>query len=165
MPAEAQALLRGEWLGHPLHPALTDLPIGFWTSAWALDIVGGQRCATASTVLVGLGLLSVVPTAAAGMADFPEMSPKKQRVGVVHAASNIAATAAYAASFVARCRGRRGRGITWGFLGAGLATVGGYLGGHLVFGNESEAAQEDYMIELYDTAPNGILRSPFSSGR
>ena len=32
-------LLRGRPLGHALHPALTDLPIGFWTSAAVLDVV------------------------------------------------------------------------------------------------------------------------------
>ncbi len=143
LPTEAQAFLRGEWLGHALHPALTDLPIGFWTSAWTLDIIGGRRCATASTALVGLGVLSAVPTAAAGLADFPDLPREKQRVAVVHAASNLAATAAYAASFVARCRGRRGRGIAWGFVGAGVATLGGYLGGHLVFGGGDEEQEHE----------------------
>jgi hypothetical protein len=32
----------GSWLGHPLHPVLTDLPIGFWTSALALDVFAGR---------------------------------------------------------------------------------------------------------------------------
>ena len=32
-------LLKGDWLGHPLHPMLTDLPIGFWTSAVTLDFL------------------------------------------------------------------------------------------------------------------------------
>ena len=35
--------LSGTWLGHPLHPLLTDLPIGFWTSAFTLDLLGGRR--------------------------------------------------------------------------------------------------------------------------
>lgn len=157
LPTDAQALLRGEWLGHPLHPALTDLPIGFWTSAWALDIVGGRRCAAASTVLVGLGVASALPTAAAGLTDFVDMPREKQRVGVVHAVCNLAATAAYTASFVARCRGRRGRGIAWGFLGAGVATLGGYLGGHLVFGGQDEASEEEPdMVELYEAARRDV---------
>jgi hypothetical protein len=33
-------LFDGSWLGHQLHPMLTDLPIGFWTSAFALDLTG-----------------------------------------------------------------------------------------------------------------------------
>ena len=28
----------GRWVGHPLHPALSDLPIGLWTGAMVLDI-------------------------------------------------------------------------------------------------------------------------------
>jgi len=28
----------GRWLGHPLHPALSDLPIGLWTGALILDV-------------------------------------------------------------------------------------------------------------------------------
>ena len=27
----------GRWVGHPLHPALSDLPIGLWTAATVLD--------------------------------------------------------------------------------------------------------------------------------
>ena len=36
-------VVSGTVLGHPLHPILTDLPIGFWTSAMALDVAGGMR--------------------------------------------------------------------------------------------------------------------------
>src|SRR5580692_11463849 len=28
----------GRWLGHPLHPALSDLPIGLWAGALILDV-------------------------------------------------------------------------------------------------------------------------------
>lgn len=30
-------LLDGRWLATPLHPALTDVPVGAWTAAFALD--------------------------------------------------------------------------------------------------------------------------------
>ena len=126
--------LQGSWLGHPLHPALTDLPIGFWTSAWALDLIGGRRSGRAATILVGLGVASALPSAASGLVDWRDMDPRKQRVGVVHAAANATATTLYAASFVQRCRGHRARGIAVGMVAAGVATVGGYLGGHLAFG-------------------------------
>jgi uncharacterized membrane protein len=134
VPTEIRPTLAGEWLGHPLHPMLTDLAIGFWTSAWALDLIGGRRGARAATVLVGLGVASALPTAASGLVDWREMDRPKQRVGVVHAVANVTATALYAASFVQRCRGRRARGIATGMVAAGVATVGGYLGGHLAFG-------------------------------
>jgi uncharacterized membrane protein len=134
VPNELRPALAGAWLGHPLHPLLTDLAIGFWTSAWALDLIGGRRSARAATVLVGLGVASALPTVASGLVDWREMDRPKQRVGVVHAAANVTATTLYAASFVQRCRGRRVRGIATGMAAAGIATVGGYLGGHLVFG-------------------------------
>lgn len=136
MPSGVREALQGRALGHPLHPALTDLPIGFWTSAGVLDLVGGKRAARGATALVGLGVASAVPTIAAGMADWMEMSRGKQRVGVVHAAANAAATVLYAKSFGARRMGHRGRGIWLGLLGAGVATAGGYLGGHLAFGDD-----------------------------
>ena len=56
-------VLRGTWLDHPLHPMLTDLPIGFWTSAWVLDIVGGEKDRDAARRLIGAGVLCAVPAA------------------------------------------------------------------------------------------------------
>jgi uncharacterized membrane protein len=134
VPEAARPVLAGEWLGHAVHPLLTDLAIGFWTSAWALDLIGGRRSDRAATILVGLGVASALPTAASGLVDWREMDGPKQRVGVVHAAANLTATALYAASFVQRCRGHRARGIASGMAASAVATVGGYLGGHLVFG-------------------------------
>lgn len=125
--------LRGRWLGHPLHPVLTDLPIGFWTSAWVLDLLPGRRFRPAADALIALGLASAVPTVAAGLADWRAFDDAGKRVGVVHAASNAAATALYAWSLLDRARGRRLRGVALAMAGATAATVGGYLGGHLSF--------------------------------
>ena len=55
-------ILHGTWLGHAVHPVLTDVVIGFWTSANVLDLVGGTTSRTAARRLVGLGVLSAVPT-------------------------------------------------------------------------------------------------------
>lgn len=126
-------LLHGVWLGHPLHPLLTDLPIGFWTSAFVLDFVGGRRARPAADALVGLGVASALPTAAAGLADWSELNKPERRSGAVHAMANILATALYACSFLARRAGRRRRGVMLGIAGASAATVGGFLGGHLTF--------------------------------
>ena len=38
----AKEALSGAWLGHALHPLLTDVPIGTWTSAVLLDFIGGR---------------------------------------------------------------------------------------------------------------------------
>jgi uncharacterized membrane protein len=126
-------LARGKPLGHPLHPALTDLPIGFWTSSLLLDVVGGRRFAGASRALVGVGVISAVPTIAAGLADLPALTAHKRRVAVVHAASNAVATMLYVKSWSLRKR-HRIVGVGVGLAAATTATIGGYLGGWLAFG-------------------------------
>ena len=128
-------VLRGEPLGHPLHPALTDLPIGFFTSASVLDLIGGRSGRTAARRLIFFGLLSVPATAAAGLADYSGMTdPKTRRVAAVHAAGNSVAALLYFSSWRARGRHRHVRGKLLALAGAGVATGAGYLGGRLAFG-------------------------------
>ena len=126
-------VLSGTWLGHPLHPMLTDLPIGSWTSAFVLDLVGGKRAHDAADKLIGFGVLCALPTAAAGVSDWADTIGEERRIGTVHAGANVAAVSLYSFSWLARRRGRRGLGVTLGLLGAAAATAGGYLGAHLVY--------------------------------
>jgi nitrite reductase/ring-hydroxylating ferredoxin subunit/uncharacterized membrane protein len=126
-------LLSGTWLGHPLHPMLTDLPIGAWTSSFCLDLVGGERGRDASELLIAIGVLSALPTAAAGLSDWSDTIGDERRIGTAHAVANVAALSLYTSSWVARRRGRRGMGLALGYLGGTVATAGGYLGGHLVY--------------------------------
>lgn len=126
--------LQGDWLGHPVHPVMTDLAIGFWTSAFVLDLFPVKRLRAASDVFVALGLASALPTVATGLADWTGLDTGKKRVGVVHAGANAVGAGLYALSLANRVRGHRARGITLAMLGAGAMTVGGFLGGHLVFG-------------------------------
>lgn len=129
---------RGEPLGHPAHPPLTDLPIGFWTSAWVLDLVGLVRrrpsTRSAAQTLVGLGVATALPTAFTGLVDVPGLDVRRRRVAVVHALSNATATGLYMWSWRLRRRGRHGAGVAVGMVAAGAATAGGFLGGHLAFG-------------------------------
>lgn len=126
-------LLQGDWMGHAIHPLMTDLPIGFWTSASVLDFVGGGEARPAARRLVGLGVLSAVPTAITGWAEWGAIDRQPlRRVGVVHAVSNALAGVAYAASWSARRRGDHARGRNLALVGATVASAGGYLGGHLV---------------------------------
>jgi uncharacterized membrane protein len=125
-------LLRGAWLGHAVHPPLTDVPIGLWTSALTLDLVGGSAARPAATRLTGLGVLAAVPAAVTGWAEWSGIGLRDQRVGVVHAASNAAALWLFAASWRARRRGAYGRGKLLGMAGSSALGLGGYLGGHLI---------------------------------
>lgn len=141
------AALRGEWLGHAVHPALTDLVLGTWTSASLLDLFGGRDSAVAAQRLVGAGLLAVGPTAWTGWAEWSAAGPREKRVGLVHAATNAVAISAYAASWVARKRGRRSGGARLALLGATVSTFGAYLGGHL-----TEARKVGSRHPAYDDA-------------
>jgi len=125
--------LSGTWLGHPLHPLLTDVPIGAWTSSLMLDAVGGRESRRAADRLIAIGILAALPTAATGIADWGDTQPKERRVGLVHAVANTTALALFSGSLLARRRGRRTRGIVFSLAGAGALGAGGYLGGHLTF--------------------------------
>lgn len=129
-----RALLRGEWMGHALHPLLTDVPIGAWTSSLILDFAGGSSAERAADLLIGVGIAAVAPTAATGWSDWSEtLTPEQRRVGLVHAGTNIAAASLFAWSLMRRRAGQRGRGKLLSIAGAGALSIGGYLGGHLSY--------------------------------
>ena len=125
-------LLRGTSLGHAIHPPLTDVPIGLWTSATVLDLVGGRGARPAAQKLVGLGILAALPTAVTGWAEWSGTEERVQRVGVVHAVSNVSALVLYTASYRARRRDQHRRGTALGLAASSALGLGGYLGGHLV---------------------------------
>ncbi|MGB3762898.1 MAG: (2Fe-2S)-binding protein [Ornithinimicrobium sp.] len=125
------SLLRGDWLGHAVHPVLTDFVLGSWTSATVLDVFGGPESASSARKLVGAGLLVVGPTAWTGWAQWSGSELRDKRVGLVHAATNGLAAGIYAASWIARRRGSHSAGAGLAVAGAAVAGVGGYLGGHL----------------------------------
>jgi nitrite reductase/ring-hydroxylating ferredoxin subunit/uncharacterized membrane protein len=123
--------LSGTWLGHPLHPLLTDVPIGLFTGATVLDLLAGDRGEHAADVLVAAGLAAAVPTAAAGAADWSDSFGEDMRIGVVHAGANVAGLALYALSLRRRRRGERTAGTALGLAAMATMTIGGYLGGTL----------------------------------
>jgi nitrite reductase/ring-hydroxylating ferredoxin subunit/uncharacterized membrane protein len=130
----AKDLLSGTWLGHPLHPPLTDVVVGAWTSAALLDLLGGDAGEDAADALVAVGILAAVPTAAAGLSDWAELRGGTRRVGVVHALGNTTALVLHSLSWTARKRGERRRGVCLSALGFGAAMFSAWLGGHLSFG-------------------------------
>jgi nitrite reductase/ring-hydroxylating ferredoxin subunit/uncharacterized membrane protein len=128
--------LSGTPLGHAIHPLLTDLPIGTWTSSLILDLFGGREARPASRRLIAAGVLASLPTAVTGLNDWADTTPADdtvRRIGAVHAVANVTALALYSASLAARSQDRHGRGVALGLAGLGALTVGGQLGGHLSY--------------------------------
>jgi hypothetical protein len=142
------SVLRGEWLGHAVHPMLTDVVLGTWTSASLLDLLGGPDSSAAAQRLIGAGLLGAAPTAWTGWAEWSAAGSRDKRVGLVHAVTNGVAIGLYAASWRARWRGRHGRGVRLALAGAAVSGAGAYLGGHL-----AEARKVASHHRAYDDAP------------
>ncbi|HEV7807966.1 MAG TPA: Rieske 2Fe-2S domain-containing protein [Solirubrobacteraceae bacterium] len=135
-PSTLKDVLSGTWMGHALHPILTDVVIGSWTSATLLDLLGGEGSDEAARRLIAVGIAAYPATAVTGLSDWADseaVDDDVRRVGLVHAAVNAVALGLYSASLVNRRRGLRGRGIALALAGAGMMTVGGHLGGHLAF--------------------------------
>jgi nitrite reductase/ring-hydroxylating ferredoxin subunit/uncharacterized membrane protein len=144
-----QDLLHGVWLGHPLHPAVVQLPVGAWMSAAVLDAVPGTG--QAATILVGVGTASALPATVAGLNDWASLAREQRRVGLVHAAANTVALGLYAASTVARLAGRHRLGKRLSYTGLGLAGLGAYLGGHLSFRQGASVNQaEPFLRQIPD---------------
>ncbi|WP_349637097.1 Rieske (2Fe-2S) protein [Streptomyces sp. RerS4] len=139
-------VLHGRWLGHPVHPLMVQLPLGSWMSAAVLDCVPGQQ--RAAHTLVGVGLVAALPAAVAGWTDWAELRRPQMRVGLLHAATNAAGIACYAASFAARTRGRFARGRLWGLAGLTAVGVGGALGGHMAFRQAAGANHAEHIPEV-----------------
>lgn len=123
--------LHTDVLGHSVHPVLTDLTLGFWSSASVLDLVGGVQARRAATLLVGAGLVAAVPTAIAGAGDWAGMSGDERRIGAVHALGTDIATFLFLGSLVARRRGSYSAGTRLGLAANAVAAGAGFLGGHL----------------------------------
>ena len=134
----AKNALHGVWLGHPLHPVFTDLPIGAWTTGLVLDAVAAtnhdRAMARAADVAIAVGLAGAAAAAVTGLTDWSETSGKSRRTGLIHGLLNIAATTLYATAFALRKNGARSSGQTCAFAGYGIAVGAAWLGGDLVYG-------------------------------
>jgi nitrite reductase/ring-hydroxylating ferredoxin subunit/uncharacterized membrane protein len=128
--------LHGVWLRHPLHAAITDVPVGSWTAAVALDFLearGQTQYAAGADAAIAVGLVGAVASAAAGLTDWSEIHGKPQRVGAVHGMLNSVAAVLYTGSYIARKSDKRGLGRGLSYLGYALVLASAYLGGELSY--------------------------------
>ena len=132
--------LNGTWIGHPLHPMLTDIPIGAWTLTVILDLIGllfgFPQLGLASAIAAAIGVVAALATAAAGLADWMDIDPPEKAIGAFHATVNVTATILFLISFLMRWS--RHWKTEWepfvvALAGYLLVMTGGYLGGALVF--------------------------------
>ncbi len=130
--------LHGNWLHEPLHAVLTDVPVGSWTAAVVFDglaaLGADRKLNKAADAAVALGLVSAVGAAITGMNDWADTEGAPRRIGSVHALLNIAGTALFAASLIARRKERaRSTGRWLAAVGIGVISLSAHLGGNLVY--------------------------------
>src|SRR5690242_16865650 len=107
-PRRFRTLLNGTWLGHPLHPAITDVPIGAWLLAVIFDIIWLVAPATNAWAARGaeaavlIGILAAIGAAVTGMTDWSDTYGAERTVGLYHAGLNVLALVLYIISFVLR---------------------------------------------------------------
>ena len=127
----------GRWVGHPLHPALSDLPIGLWAGVMVLDATdrdpAPRRGIDAAGMLSAAGILAAGATALTGLSDWTVSNDQDRRVGLFHGLLNTVALGLQGASLGTRVAGHRGTARALGAASFAVTAAAGYLGGHLVF--------------------------------
>jgi nitrite reductase/ring-hydroxylating ferredoxin subunit/uncharacterized membrane protein len=154
-----KAGLSGTWLGHALHPLLTDLVIGSFVSASLLDVIGGDDAGVASERLIAVGIAAYGPTALTGVSDWADseaVNDRVRRTGLVHAATNAVAVSLYVGSLAARRRGSYREGVLFGAAGATVLMAGGYLGGHLSYAAGVGPDQTVFDPGSFEWTPAGL---------
>jgi nitrite reductase/ring-hydroxylating ferredoxin subunit/uncharacterized membrane protein len=137
---DAVDVLHGTWLGHPLHPVLTEITIGAWFIGGMFDAIGAigrsrraRRARLIGDRLAAVGTASAVPTALTGLADFSTFPQWSAKPATLHAAFNVVNVSLYATSLRERSRGNRRRGLAFSFLAQALTMASAWLGGMLVY--------------------------------
>jgi nitrite reductase/ring-hydroxylating ferredoxin subunit/uncharacterized membrane protein len=137
-----KSLLNGTPLRHRMHPMLIAVPIGAWMMAAVLDVVEGRAgrrerrgLQQAADTSVAVGIVSAVPTAMSGVADWVDLYDHHRRVGMAHALLNSVALGCYGASLALRLSGSDQRGLAKALsnTGFGIVALSGALGGELVY--------------------------------
>jgi uncharacterized membrane protein len=131
--------------GHPLHPPLTDATIGIYTFATLAGIlsklgVAEHTFATAWWLALVVGLVATVPTALAGLVDWLTISWGSEvwKTATLHLTAMVSATVFFLIAALAGHGGYVDDAVTTGafvltLIGFALLTLGGWLGGAIVF--------------------------------
>lgn len=133
-----KTFIHGTWLGHPLHPVLTDIPIGGWTIAVLFDIIyvfnRSHTWVVAADVTIFVGVLAALATAVTGYTDWHDTFGRERRVGIAHGLINTVVLVIYIISLLVRVTGgSRGVAIVFALVGYVLVLSAAYLGGELGF--------------------------------
>ena len=129
-------LLNGRWLGHPLHAASTDLPIGLLLGTVILDILGQN--AAADIVLVAT-IVTMLLSALSGLADYADTNGTALTRATLHSTLMVVALVLLVMSAIIRAGAPGDRAVpaVLSIVGFLIVTAGAFVGGDVVyvFGN------------------------------
>jgi nitrite reductase/ring-hydroxylating ferredoxin subunit/uncharacterized membrane protein len=175
--APLRNVLDGTSIGTPLHPALTDVPVGSWTAAVVFDglnlVSGSKAMRNAADASLALGTAGGFLAAAVGLSDWRYLSGGSRRMGVAHGLLNAGGLAFSTASLAARAAGKRNAGRLLLLAGYSLSGMGAHLGGELSYGyglrvnrNVFEAPGPDEFVPVLkvDELPDGGMRRVEADG-
>ncbi|MEO6894037.1 MAG: Rieske 2Fe-2S domain-containing protein [Ginsengibacter sp.] len=132
--------LHGKWLGHALHPLITDVPIGAWTTAVVLDsmeLCGSDKYKAGADAAVTIGLVGAAGAAVTGITDWTGTTQIERKAGLAHAILNVGATALFLTSAILRKSEKsRKTAISLSILGYCITTASAYIGGNLVYNQQ-----------------------------
>lgn len=125
-------LLNGRWLGHPVHAAITDLPIGLLTGSVLLDLLGQRAAADIALVAT---IVTMLLAAASGLADFADTDGLARSRASLHSVLMTAALLLLVLSAGLRAAGPTDRlvPILLVVIGFGLVIAGAFVGGDVVY--------------------------------
>jgi nitrite reductase/ring-hydroxylating ferredoxin subunit len=125
-------LLSGTWLGHPLHPAATDIPIGTVLLVVVLDLAN-QRAA--ADLALGVTILFMLAAAVTGAADYASTDGTARVRASLHSTLMVVALLLLLASLALRAGSPADRTVPviLALVGALIVFAGAYVGGDVVY--------------------------------
>jgi len=139
-------------LGHPVHPPLVHLPLGLWAAAGVWDAaalaLGRPELWTLSFGCLALGGAAALPAMVTGFLDLIALERQEGEVAAYwHMGLMMTCWCLYGASLVARwdwgAPEHRATAVALQYAGLACLSVGGWLGGHLVY-SLGAGVQESY---------------------
>src|SRR5919199_1268006 len=135
--ATARNVLDGVWFEAPLHPALTDVPVGSWTAALVFDgldaATGSRAMKNAADASLAVGVVGALAAATTGLSDWRYLSGGSRRMGVAHGLLNTIALILNITSLVLRATGRRNAGRLAFLAGYSVSGIAAHFGGELSY--------------------------------
>lgn len=149
----AKDFLNGVWLGHPLHPVITDVPVGAWTMTQLLDLISLMRgddpgLDAAADITLGAGIVAALGAAVTGLADWSDVGGSHRRMGLAHALINVGGLTLNVASLALRMGGKKNRGLARSLSAGGYLfnAAAAYVAGELVY-NLGQAVNRDAWVD------------------